>query len=110
MAVSPLAVWLGVKLPHGGAMFAVMGHVTTQSTPAPAGSLETMADTTALLPVIIVGGACVISTEIRGVWEIGLAWLVLLHPAMKPMVVKLLKTARNAAIQSFRRPFPSVLP
>ena len=70
MVVAPLAVCFGEKLPQLGAL----PHVTTQSTPALAGSLVTVAATIAPLPVIMVlGGNCVIATEMRGVEEPGFA-------------------------------------
>lgn len=99
-------------MPHGDPPFPALAHVTTQSTPAAAGSLVTTAETIALLPVIMgVGGACAIATEMSGVcvWGVAFAWLVL-HPVMTPTVAKLQKSKRNAPNQSFRRPFRSVLP
>jgi hypothetical protein len=63
MVVSPLAVWLGVKVPHLGAL----AQMATQSTPASAGSLVTVAETRVLLPVIMEVGACVRATEMSGV-------------------------------------------
>lgn len=107
MARAPLAVWLGVKAPQ---LEPLAPHVTTQSTPALAGSLVTAAATLTLLPAIMeAGGPCVSATEMRGVWVGGVLWLAVLHPAMTPTVAKLPKTARNAPIQSFRRAFRSVL-
>ena len=102
-------MWLGEKLPHGDPLFPALPQVTTQSTPALAGSLATEAETKALPPVTMgLGGPCVITTEMSGVWGVAFAWLVL-HPAMTPTVAKLEQSARNAPIRSFRRPFRSVL-
>src|SRR5215469_1411431 len=111
MAGAPLAVWLGAKVPHGDPPpFPPLAHVTAQSTPALAGSLVTAAETTALLPVTMgLGGPCVKATAMRGVSGAAFAWLVL-HPVMTTTVAKLEKSARNAQIQSFQRPFRSVLP
>lgn len=108
MAVAPLAVWLGEKVPHGDPLLPALPHVTTQSTPALAGSLPTEAETKALLPVTMgLGGACVIATEMSGVWGVAFAWLVL-HPVPTPTVAKLQMSATNALIPSFQKPFRSV--
>src|ERR1700730_12240757 len=64
IVVPPLVVCAGEKEPQRGAL----PHVTTQSTPALAGSLLTVADTGTALPTIkLAGGAWVIDTEIISV-------------------------------------------
>lgn len=107
-------MWLGVKVPQLGVLEprATGVHVATQSTPAPAGSLMTVAETLTLLPVSMeVGGGCVYLMEMNGVcvWGAGIVWL-LLHPVMTPRAVKLQDMDRNAPIQRSRRPFRLVLP
>jgi hypothetical protein len=71
VVVPPLAVCAGEKEPQSGAL----PHVATQSTPAPAGSLLTVAETGTAPPVTIErGGACVMLTDMIGVAAAGSAF------------------------------------
>lgn len=105
MEALPLAVWLGEKVPQLGAL----EHIATQSTPASAGSLLTVADTEMLLPTIKEdGGACVNAIEMKGVW----AWVIgglVRQPAIVPREAKLQKVAKDGASQRFRMPSRLVL-
>src|SRR5215471_3973545 len=95
MEVAPLVVCLGLKLPQFGAL----AQVATQSTPASAMSLATVAETIALLPAIMeAGGDCVRAIEMRGVWPSVLVVLAapLLHPVMTPTKAKPQRIASSA--------------
>jgi len=69
VVAAPLAVWAGLKLPH----FAVtLPQVATQSTPALAGSLLTVAETCAeVLTGSTAGGSCASAMEMSGVCDGG---------------------------------------
>jgi hypothetical protein len=70
---APLAVWGGVNVPQMGAL----PHIATQSTPAFATSLLTVAETLLVLPTVIdEGGVWVMATEIVGVTELFVLALV----------------------------------
>ena len=70
---APLAVCGGVNVPQMGAL----PHIATQSTPAFATSLLTVAETLLVLPTAIdEGGAWVMATEIVGVTELSVRALV----------------------------------
>lgn len=81
--VPPLAVCDGEKEPHRGAL----PHVATQSTPAFAGSLLTVADTGTGLPTIKeAGGACVMATEMIGVCDEGSAFDPVIAQPVIPII------------------------
>jgi hypothetical protein len=72
----------------------------------------TVAESAALLLVImLVGGTCVIATEMRGVWELEfvVACELVVHPDITATAAKLHKLARSAAMRSLYRPFRSIL-
>src|SRR5215467_12932024 len=95
MEVAPLVVCFGLKLPQLGGL----AQVATQSTPASAMSLATVADTMALLPAIMeTGGDCVRAIEMRGVWPSALVGLAapLLHAVMTPTKAKPQRIASSA--------------
>jgi hypothetical protein len=74
--LAPLAVCVGLNVPQFGAL----PHIATQSTPAFAGSLLTLAETVAVPPTgMVEGGVCVKAREISGVCE-ALALLPLEQP------------------------------
>jgi hypothetical protein len=92
--VAPLAVCDGEKDPQLGALL----HIATQSTPALATSLDTVAETCALLPTSKEeGGAWVMATEMRGVCESFVVFAE--HPAMPRKAVRPTTNGRNAQKQ-----------
>ena len=84
--VAPLAVCTGEKDPQLGAL----PQLATQSTPALAASLLTVAESWALLPTTIeVGGAWTIATEMTGVWEGGSLPAPVEHPDIPQKAARL---------------------
>lgn len=89
----PLAVWDGEKDPQLGAL----PQIATQSTPASARSLTTIAETGALLPTSIEeGGAWLMATEMIGVCSKAFFAAFVEHPASAKKAVRAIRHSRNA--------------